>query len=77
MHQRGRLEGLSGGNAGQPACREPSQIVIDQRQQLVRRVHATTRVVRIGLIVKYALPDAYLSVVEALKHGGRTDRDDG
>jgi CTP synthase len=39
-------------------------------EELVRRVHATTRPVRIGLIVKYGLPDAYLSVVEALKHAG-------
>ncbi|HET6875665.1 MAG TPA: CTP synthase [Acidimicrobiales bacterium] len=38
---------------------------------LVRRVEAATRPVRIGLIGKYVnLPDAYLSVVEALRHGG-------
>ena len=35
------------------------------------RVEAATRPVRIGLIGKYVnLPDAYLSVVEALRHGG-------
>ena len=40
-------------------------------QQLVSRIEAATRPVRIGLIGKYvSLPDAYLSVVEALKHGG-------
>jgi len=38
---------------------------------LVERINAATETVRIGLIGKYVqLPDAYLSVVEALKHGG-------
>ncbi len=38
---------------------------------LLDRVRAATRPVRIGLIGKYvALVDAYLSVVEALNHGG-------
>jgi CTP synthase len=38
---------------------------------LVQRVESATRPVRIGLIGKYVnLPDAYLSVVEALRHGG-------
>jgi len=38
---------------------------------LVGRVDSATRPVRIGLIGKYVnLPDAYLSVVEALRHGG-------
>jgi CTP synthase len=40
-------------------------------EALVARVDAATRPVRIGLIGKYVnLPDAYLSVVEALRHGG-------
>src|SRR6516225_2791188 len=40
-------------------------------ERLVERVDAATRPVRIGLIGKYInLPDAYLSVVEALRHGG-------
>ncbi len=40
-------------------------------QALVRRVESATKPVRIGLIGKYVnLPDAYLSVVEALRHGG-------
>jgi CTP synthase len=40
-------------------------------QALVRRVESAQRPVRIGLIGKYVnLPDAYLSVVEALRHGG-------
>jgi CTP synthase len=38
---------------------------------LVRRVESASKPVRIGLIGKYVnLPDAYLSVVEALRHGG-------
>ena len=40
-------------------------------RQLVRRVSSASKPVRIGLIGKYVnLPDAYLSVVEALRHGG-------
>jgi CTP synthase len=40
-------------------------------ERLVERVEAATQPVRIGLIGKYVnLPDAYLSVVEALRHGG-------
>jgi CTP synthase len=40
-------------------------------EALVSRIEAATTPVRIGLIGKYVnLPDAYLSVVEALKHGG-------
>jgi CTP synthase len=40
-------------------------------QQLVDRIEASTLPVKIGLIGKYVeLPDAYLSVVEALKHAG-------
>lgn len=38
---------------------------------LVQLVENATRPVRVGVIGKYvSLPDAYLSVVEALKHGG-------
>jgi CTP synthase len=40
-------------------------------ERLVERVDAAVKPVRIGLIGKYVnLPDAYLSVVEALRHGG-------
>ena len=40
-------------------------------EDLVERVEAADKPVRIGLIGKYiSLVDAYLSVVEALKHGG-------
>jgi CTP synthase len=44
---------------------------LDKWRQLVARVEAAQQPVRIGLVGKYVnLPDAYLSVVEALKHGG-------
>jgi CTP synthase len=44
---------------------------LDDWRTLVARVDAATEPVRIGLVGKYVnLPDAYLSVVEALKHGG-------
>ncbi len=40
-------------------------------EHLVRQVDAAVRPVRIGIIGKYVdLPDAYLSVVEALRHAG-------
>jgi CTP synthase len=40
-------------------------------QALIRRIDAASSRVRIGIIGKYVvLPDAYLSVVEALRHGG-------
>ena len=40
-------------------------------QALVHKVDSLDRTVRVGLIGKYVgLPDAYLSVVESLKHGG-------
>ncbi len=37
---------------------------------LVGRVENATTPVRVGLIAKYSLPDAYLSVVESLRHAG-------
>jgi CTP synthase len=40
-------------------------------EQLVERIEAADKPVRIGLIGKYIdLPDAYLSVIEALRHAG-------
>jgi CTP synthase len=39
--------------------------------ELLRRVHAPARELTVGLVGKYVdLPDAYLSVTEALRHGG-------
>jgi CTP synthase len=47
------------------------ELDLSEWEALVARVEAATRPVRIGLIGKYVnLPDAYLSVVEALRHGG-------
>ena len=43
---------------------------LDGWRALVRRVEAAETDVRIGLVGKYSLPDAYLSVVEAMRHGG-------
>ncbi len=47
------------------------EIDLDPWREIVAKVAAATTPVRIGLIGKYvSLPDAYLSVVESLKHGG-------
>ncbi len=44
---------------------------LDEWRALVGRVERADRPVRIGLVGKYVnLPDAYLSVAEALRHGG-------
>ncbi|MFC0299571.1 CTP synthase [Virgibacillus soli] len=44
---------------------------MDEWRELVERVQGLTKKVTIGLVGKYVeLPDAYLSVVEALKHAG-------
>jgi CTP synthase len=46
-------------------------IDLSEWEILVDRVETATTPVKIGIIGKYvSLPDAYLSVVEALKHGG-------
>jgi CTP synthase len=48
---------------------EPPEL--SEWERLVERVESATRELRIGIIGKYvSLPDAYLSVVEALNHGG-------
>ena len=40
-------------------------------EEVVRRVHNTTRHLRIGVVGKYVtMPDAYLSVAEAIRHAG-------
>ncbi len=44
---------------------------LSEWEDLVDRVHAAKKQVRIAVVGKYVnLPDAYLSVVEALRHGG-------
>jgi len=46
-------------------------IALGDWEQLVHRVRTAERDVRIGVVGKYVnLPDAYLSVVEALRHAG-------
>lgn len=50
---------------------EHTRIDLTAWEQVVAKVEAATEPVRIGLIGKYVqLPDAYLSVVESLKHAG-------
>jgi CTP synthase len=40
-------------------------------EEVVRRVHGTTKTLRIGVIGKYvSMPDAYLSVGESIRHAG-------
>jgi CTP synthase len=47
------------------------EIDLEPWREIVAKVEAATTPVRVGLIGKYvSLPDAYLSVVESLKHGG-------
>ncbi len=71
LHEEGldnyvcRLLGLT------PSADGTDGLDLSRWEALVARVEAATRPVRIGLIGKYVnLPDAYLSVVEALRHGG-------
>jgi CTP synthase len=46
-------------------------IELSQWEDLVRRVESLARRVRIGIVGKYvSMPDAYMSVVEALRSGG-------
>jgi CTP synthase len=40
-------------------------------EEVARRVHTTTKTLRIGIIGKYVtMPDAYLSVAESIRHAG-------
>jgi CTP synthase len=49
----------------------PGDPDLSEWEILIDRIETSTRPVRVGIIGKYvSLPDAYLSVVEALKHGG-------
>ena len=59
--------GAGGGPAGEHIG---GPVDLSHWQDLVSRVESASKPVRIGLIGKYVnLPDAYLSVVEALRHG--------
>ncbi len=48
----------------------PGEPDLGEWESLVERVEAASTPVRIGLVGKYVLTDAYLSVVEALRHAG-------
>jgi CTP synthase len=44
---------------------------LSEWEELVRRIRAATELVNIGIVGKYVdLRDAYLSIIESLKHGG-------
>jgi CTP synthase len=50
---------------------EPADLDLSEWEILIDRIETSDDPVRIGIIGKYvSLPDAYLSVVESLKHGG-------
>ncbi len=50
---------------------ESTEIDLSEWEILIDRIETADQPVKIGIIGKYvSLPDAYLSVVEALKHGG-------
>ena len=67
LHEEGLDEFIVSHLRMQPVA-EPD---LEQWKGLVRRVDSLKQSVRIGLIGKYvSLPDAYLSVVESLKHAG-------
>jgi CTP synthase len=49
----------------------PIEVDLSEWEALVSRIESITEDVRIGVVGKYvSLPDAYLSVAEALRHGG-------
>src|SRR5271170_8092510 len=50
---------------------EANPIDLTAWREVVRRVHSTTKTLRIGVIGKYVtMPDAYLSVGESIRHAG-------
>jgi len=50
---------------------EDHPIDLSAWEDVVRRVHHTTSTLRIGIVGKYVtMPDAYLSVAEAIRHAG-------
>jgi CTP synthase len=50
---------------------EQHPIDLSAWQEVVHRVHNTTKTLRIGVIGKYvSMPDAYLSVAESIRHAG-------
>ena len=68
LHEEG-LDAVVCGILGLDPAEHP--IALEDWQRLVHRVRTAERTVRIGVVGKYVnLPDAYLSVVEALRHAG-------
>ncbi len=50
---------------------DPGQIRLDEWEEMLKRIHSCDHTVKIALCGKYVqLHDAYLSVAEALSHGG-------
>ena len=69
-HDRAGHDG-TGHYGSEPAAGNRRTVDLTHWYELMRRVESASKPVRIGLIGKYVnLPDAYLSVVEALRHGG-------
>jgi CTP synthase len=65
-----RLDGSAEDVGGTGLGHGAGRVDLSHWQDLVSRVESVSKPVRIGLIGKYVnLPDAYLSVVEALRHG--------
>ena len=51
--------------------RDEHPIDLTRWEEVVHRVHSTTRTLRIGVVGKYvSMPDAYLSVAESIRHAG-------
>ena len=66
---------LEKSNLSTTVCRilhlEPRKIDLSEWEEMLKRIHARKKTVKIALCGKYVtLHDAYLSVVEALSHGG-------
>ncbi len=68
LHEQG-LDGYVCRTLGIDEAEYP--IELGQWEELVKRVEGLTRTVRVGIVGKYVnMPDAYMSVVEALRHAG-------
>ncbi|HLF99122.1 MAG TPA: CTP synthase [Acidimicrobiia bacterium] len=64
-------EGLDGYILSLLQLHDAADADLAEWEGLVRRIASATQVVRVGLVGKYVnLPDAYLSVAEAVRHGG-------
>ncbi len=71
LHEEGLDDYVCGLLGFTPEAGFAAEPALGSWESLVRRSEAATQPVRIGIVGKYVdLPDAYLSVVEALRHGG-------